>query len=129
MDMYRLVDDIASYPEFLPWCSATTIHERSDDQVEASIVLKKGLINQTFTTRNSLQASRQIEMNLVDGPFSILHGIWRFKALSENACKISLNMEFTISNPVLRITLEPVFTQVLGRLVDAFKARAEELYG
>lgn len=128
-DMYSLVDDIASYPEFLPWCATATIHERTDQQVEASIVLKKGLINQTFTTCNTLQDSTQIEMNLVDGPFSTLHGLWQFKELSESSCKISLEMEFAISNPLLRLTLEPVFTQVLGRLVEAFKARAEELYG
>lgn len=129
MDMYSLVDDIAAYPEFLPWCANATIQERSDDQVVASIVLKKGLINQTFTTRNTRQEATRIEMNLVDGPFSKLHGVWQFKELSERSCKISLEMEFAISNPVLRLTLEPVFSQVLGRLVDAFKDRAEELYG
>ena len=129
MDMYNLVDDIAAYPEFLPWCAKSTIQERSDDQVVASIVLKKGLINQTFTTRNTLQEATRIEMNLVDGPFSELHGVWQFKELSERSCKISLEMEFTISNPVLRLTLEPVFSQVLGRLVEAFKDRAEEIYG
>jgi len=112
-----------------PWCAKTTIQERSDDQVIASIVLKKGLINQTFTTRNTLQEANRIEMNLVDGPFSELHGVWQFKQLTENSCKISLEMKFAISNPMLRLTLEPVFSQVLGRLVDAFKDRAEELYG
>ena len=70
MDMYNLVDDIAAYPVFLPWCAKSTIQERSDDQVVASIVLKKGLINQTFKTRNTLQEATRIEMNLVDGPFS-----------------------------------------------------------
>ncbi len=129
LDMYKLVDDISSYPEFLPWCANITIHERSNEQVEASIVLKKGLINTAFTTRNTLQQPHEIEMNLVDGPFSTLHGVWRFKELSENSCKISLEMKFAISNPVLRLTLEPVFAQVLGRLVEAFKGRAEELYG
>jgi len=119
LDMYSLVDDIAAYPEFLPWCANATIQERSDDQVVASIVLKKGLINQTFTTRNTRQEATRIE----------LHGVWQFKELSERSCKISLEMEFAISNPVLRLTLEPVFNQVLGRLVDAFKDRAEELYG
>ncbi len=129
-DMYLLVDDIASYPEFLPWCASTTIHTRDEEHVEASIVLKKGLINQTFTTRNVLQREpAEIEMNLVDGPFSTLHGVWKFKEISDSSCKISLEMKFAITNPLLRITLEPVFAQVLGRLVEAFKARANELYG
>lgn len=131
IDLYRLVDDIPSYPDFLPWCDSAIEHARHEDSVEATIMLKKGPISQAFTTRNvnSSDPCHRIEMNLLEGPFSDLYGVWLFKPLHADACKVSLEMEFAISNPLLRVTLEPVFTQVLSRLVDAFKARAEEIYG
>ncbi len=127
--MFALVDDIAAYPDFLPWCKESLELERSADTVTAQIVLSKGLVTQVFTTRNQNLYGQKIEMQLVDGPFSHLHGEWTFTNLDERSCKVKLDMEFAISNPLLRLTLEPVFTLVLSRLVSAFKERAKDVYG
>jgi len=127
--MFVLVDDIDSYPKFLPWCKSTTIYNRDEGQVEASIEMAKAGINKSFTTRNTLHGSELIEMQLVDGPFKELQGYWRFETLDEKACKVSLDIQFEFSNKILSMSVGPVFSQICNTLVNAFVGRAREIYG
>ena len=92
--LYDLVNDVAKYPEFLPWCSSAEILERTEVLMRASLGVAKGGLSQHFVTRNTLVPGQSIEMNLEEGPFTKLHGVWVFKPLGEKACKISLDMTF-----------------------------------
>jgi len=127
--MFMLVDDIESYPQFLPWCKSTKVIRRSDDNSElvGSIEIAKAGVNKTFTTRNT-NTENQIEMNLVDGPFKHLHGYWRFAPLDDHACKVSLDIEFSFSSKLLSMTLGPVFSQICNSLLNAYIRRANEVY-
>ncbi len=66
--MFRLVNDVHAYPEFLPGCVGSRVHETGDDYMTASVDVAKAGIAKTFTTRNLLDANRQIKMELVEGP-------------------------------------------------------------
>ena len=127
--MYRLVDNIPQYPQFLPWCRTAVEHERDGDQVKASIEIAKGAVNKRFTTLNRLQANKIIEMRLVDGPFKHLQGFWRFDELMAGKCKVSLDLDFEFSNKILSIAVGPIFNQVANTLVDSFVGRARNVYG
>lgn len=126
--MFLLVNDIARYPEFLPWCAGAEIHEQSLNQITASMVIAKGGIRHTLTTRNQLVVPDAIEMNLVDGPFRNLTGHWSFKELNGNACKVTLTLEFEFSGSLSRMAFGKVFNQAASTMVDAFCRRADELY-
>lgn len=127
--MFQLVDDITAYPEFLPWCGGAEEHKRDETQVQASVTIEKGAINKVFTTQNTLERPRLIKLTLVDGPFKKLHGFWRFDALSEQACKITLELEFEFSNRLVGMAVGPVFNQVANTFVDSFVERARSVYG
>lgn len=126
--MFHLVNDVARYPEFLPWCASTEIHEQGGDQITASMEIAKGGIRHTLTTRNQLVMPEAIEMNLVDGPFQNLKGRWHFKSLDDNACKVILTLEFEFSGTLSRMAFGTVFSQAANTMVDAFCRRADELY-
>lgn len=128
-DMFHIVDDIESYPEFLPWCGATSVDSRDGDEVRASIEIAHRGINKTFTTCNRLQKDKMIEVSLVNGPFKHLHGYWQFKKLGENACKVTLDLEYEFSNKLIAMAVGPVFGQIANTLVDAFCKRADDIYG
>jgi len=128
-EMYMLVDDITAYPEFLPWCGASEVIERNEDEVTASILLSRSGLNKSFTTLNRLQSGKMIEMRLVEGPFRHLQGFWRFESLNETASKIMFDIEFEFSNKLLAMTVGPVFSQITNTIVDAFTKRAVEVYG
>jgi len=127
--LYDLVNDVARYPEFLPWCSSSTVLEQTDTLMRARVEPAKGGISQSFVTRNVLVPGQSIEMNLEEGPFNQLHGVWTFKALGEKACKISLDLSFDYAGPLVRATLGPIFNQAANTLVDAFCQRAKQLNG
>lgn len=128
-DMYQLVADIESYPEFLTWCSSTSILLRDDEKVEARIDIAYKGINKSFTTRNRLQKDKTMEMHLVDGPFKKLQGFWRFEALDDSACKVLLDLEFEFASKLVALSLGKVFNEIAGTLVDNFCRRADEIYG
>lgn len=127
--MYRLVDNIAEYPHFLPWCSRAEEHQRENQTVKASVEISKGALNKSFTTLNTLVPNTSIEMSLIDGPFKHLHGFWRFEPLDTQACKVSFDLDFEFSNKIVAFAIGSIFNQVANTLVDSFVKRAHELYG
>lgn len=127
--MYRLVDDVNSYHEFLPWCGASEEISRENDQVVASVTIAKAAVNKTFTTRNTCHKYNKIEVELVDGPFKELHGEWQFTELKENACKVSLELDYEFSSKLLAMVVGPVFNQVANTMVDSFVKQAKVAYG
>ena len=127
-EMFALVDDVSSYKEFLPWCGGSEELSRNEDEVKASVVISHSGLNKTFTTLNRRQSNKMIEMELIDGPFKHLHGFWRFDSLSEDACKISLDLEYEFSSKLLGLAIGPVFNQIANSMVDSFCIRAESIY-
>ena len=128
-EMYALVSDIESYPEFLPWCRSTQVLSRSEDEVRAVIEMVKGRVHKSFSTINRMQHHKMIDIRLLEGPFRRLEGYWRFDPLRVDASKVSLDMEFEFASSLLRMAVEPVFKQIANSLVDAFCKRAVDLYG
>jgi len=128
-EVYALVNDIAAYPEFLPWCSASRVLYADADEMRASIEMRRGGLKRSFATRNRLQKDKMIEVRLLEGPFRHLEGYWRFDPLGERGCKISFDLQFEFANRVVDATLGPVFQQIARTLVEAFCQRAEQVYG
>lgn len=126
--MFDLVNDVASYPQFLPWCSGSTVIESTDEVMQASLYVAKAGLKYSFTTRNDLERPQTIRMALVEGPFSSLSGIWTFKPLSEEACKVSLSLEFDFSGKLASMAMSKVFNQMAATMVDAFVSRADQVY-
>lgn len=127
--MYALVDDIEAYAEFLPWCDASRVLSRNDEEVRGVLELAHGGVHKSFTTRNRLQKNKMIEIRLVEGPFRHLEGFWRFEALAENACKVRLDLDFEFTNKLVALAFGPVFNRIANTLVDAFCKRAVAVYG
>ncbi len=131
-EMYALVTDVASYPQFLPWCDHARVLDEDDGGMTAEVGIALGAVRQTFTTRNTHIHARAVDMELVRGPFSRLDGHWRFVALgdgSQRACRVELNLNYGFDNATLGKLVGPVFDRIAGSLVDAFVKRAGQVYG
>ncbi|MBT0586592.1 type II toxin-antitoxin system RatA family toxin [Alteromonas oceanisediminis] len=126
--MFDLVNDVESYPEFLPGCADSRIDQHSDDAMQASLLISKAGIKQWFTTRNHWVKNQRIDMSLVDGPFSALSGGWVFTPLNESACKIELNLQFEFNSRLTQLAFGKVFNSIAANMVDAFTARAKQVY-
>lgn len=127
--MFDLVNDVRRYPEFLDGCKATEVISEGNDFIEARLTIAKAGFNQSFSTHNQLVEPERMDMQLLDGPFTRFHGVWRFLKLSDEACKVSLDMEFEVANRLSGVALGAVFKQIANMMVDSFVKRAKEVYG
>jgi len=127
--MYALVADVPAYGEFLPWCGGARVDERRSNDLLATIDIAFKGIHKSFTTRNQFVENEWMDMRLVSGPFSHLHGKWTFTELGDSGSKIALDIEFDFSNRVLGAVVGPIFGFISDGMVDAFMRRAESVYG
>lgn len=133
-EMYRLVTDVATYPDFLPWCERGEVLAHHEDGMTARIHLAYAGVRHAFTTRNVHTADRAVQVTLVDGPFSLLEGSWDFLPLGRpgvdaQACRIEFDLRYAFSSRPLEVVLSPVFDRVANTFVDSFVTRAEQVYG
>ena len=122
--MFALINDIESYPQFVPWCTHARVLARSDAEIVATIGVRQGGLQGEFTTRNSLDPDRSVRLDLVSGPFRTLQGEWRLTPIDSQGCRVELAMRFAFSKPLAALLFESRFGETIGSLVDAFVARA-----
>ncbi len=125
--MYSLVDDVASYPEFVPWCESARIDSRSNELVEATLGFKQVGFRGDFTTRNELTPTSRIDMELLDGPFDQLKGWWDFED-HNRGCEVTLFLKYRFDNPLAGFMFATVVETIAGELITAFADRADEVY-
>ena len=126
-EMFELIADIESYPEFMDGCVGSKLVKTGENQVEARLDLEKKGIRQNFTTRNTLTPNERVEMDLISGPFKKLWGEWVIREV-DSGCKVTLTLEFDMGGSFLMRMASGLFEETANRLVDAICARATELY-
>jgi ribosome-associated toxin RatA of RatAB toxin-antitoxin module len=128
--MYALVTDVESYPQFLPWCGGVELHESSPERMRATLRIDFKGVRQSFTTLNTQVPGRDIRIALVDGPFTALQGHWQFTPLQDDqACRIDFELEYHFSSRIIEAVIGPVFGHIAKTFVDSFVQRAETVYG
>jgi len=126
-EMFALVDDIDSYPRFLPWCQDARVESVGDKKRATLTVGLRGL-RQSFTTLNENRLGESIDMRLVEGPFKQFTAAWRFTQLSDQACEIAFSLRYQFASRALGKLLEPLFDEIADTMVDVFTRRADELH-
>jgi ribosome-associated toxin RatA of RatAB toxin-antitoxin module len=127
--VYRLVEDVERYPEFVPGCSEAKVLERSATEMVARLSVRRGPLRTAFTTPNRLNPGRGVKLDLIEGPFSMLEGEWTFTPIAEQGCRIELRMRFQFSNILKAALFEPLFEETAASLVRAFVSRAQSTPG
>jgi ribosome-associated toxin RatA of RatAB toxin-antitoxin module len=140
--LFDLINDIDSYPSFIPWCTHARVLSRSDREIVATIGVQRGPLKSEFTTRNELEQDRRIVMHLVTGPFKMLEGEWLLTPIAQpgskppdigspvsegTGCRVQLTMKFAFKNALTAVLFEQKFAETASSLMDAFVARARAL--
>lgn len=123
--MYSLVNDVAAYPARFSWCEDSAVLEQSDTHMLARLDLTVAGLRTSFTTRNTLTPPTRIELQLVEGPFRKFSGVWQFHSLAEDACKVSLTLDFDVAGAVLGTALAIGFQGLADKMVDDFCREAD----
>ncbi len=127
--MFALVNDVARYPDFLPWCIGVKVEEVSATERIAALKIARGVLQTEFTTRNTLLPDAQIHMQLMHGPFRDLTGLWRFEAIGARGSRVEFRVQFEFKNRLTAAAFDAVFETLCGSIVDAFAQRAQRVYG
>ena len=132
--MFDLVADVARYPEFLPWCMGARIKEERPDMVLADLMIGFKMVREKFTSRVWLhRAERRIDVEYINGPFRQLENHWTFHddpaAGPNGGCRVEFFLEFEFSSLMLQKLIGVLFHEAVRRMVAAFEARANKLYG
>ena len=128
-EMYDLVNDVRSYPSYIPMCSDVKLLAQSPESLKATITMAKGKIKLSFTTENTMEAGKSIRMRLVDGPFKRLNGVWRCEPSGDMGCEATFRLDFEFANALLSMAFGGFFKEVTETMVDAFCRQAARKYG
>lgn len=132
--MYALIADVQSYPEFLPWCAAARVRSRrqtdNGEVMDADLVISFKLFRERFGSRVTLRPEmREIDVAYLDGPFRYLNNHWKFIPAGEGRCQVDFFVDFEFKSRTLQAIIGVVFNEAMQRIVSAFEARAKALYG
>jgi ribosome-associated toxin RatA of RatAB toxin-antitoxin module len=127
--MFRLVDGVEHYPEFLPWCGGSEVIERTDTLTRARIDINYHGVKAHFATANAKIFPQSMTIRLVEGPFKSLDGTWAFTQLGDAACKIEFNLRYEFSSRLIEKVVGPVFSHIANTFVEAFVKQADRIYG
>lgn len=123
--MYGLVNDVERYPRRFTWCEGSQVIEQSDQHMLARLDLRVAGLSLSFTTHNTLEPPTRIALKLQEGPFSEFKGLWFFHSLAEDACKVSLSLDFKVASRVIGSALAIGFQGLADRMVDDFCREAD----
>ena len=124
--MFDLIEQAEAYPQFLPWCVAARIIERSDDWVAARIDFSYLQLRFAFETRNPKRRPEWLHVRLVEGPFRRFQADWLLTPLGSQGCKVSFTLSCEISHALLDRISAPAVESVSRAMMDAFVKRAED---
>jgi len=127
--MFALVDDVGSYPAFLPWCAGSAVLATSPTGKTARVDIDYHGVRAHFTTENTNRPPESIVVTLKDGPFDHLHGEWRFRRLAADACKVEFELAYQFKTHLIEAIVGPVFNHIASTFIEAFVRRAETIHG
>jgi coenzyme Q-binding protein COQ10 len=134
-DMFDLVADMESYPQFVPLCRDLKVRQRRqvEEGVETALsemTVAYKLIRETFVTRVTLDRPKmQIVVDYLHGPFSHLKNRWTFKDRADGTCDVTFFISYEFSNRALALLMGAMFDLAFRRFADAFERRADHVYG
>lgn len=139
-EIYDLVVGVEKYPQFLPWCQRAEVLSQDAGGMTARLHLSYAGVRHAFTTRNTHVPGSSVQMSLVDGPFSMLNGFWRFVPIGTpaahaapgagaQACRVEFDLAYAFASRPLEVVVSPVFDRIANTFVDAFVERAEQVHG
>ena len=122
--IFDLINNIEKYPNFLPWCTKTEVEHESENIINGKIFISKSFVKWNFSTKNTIEKNKSINLSLIDGPFEELYGEWSFTQIDKNNTKVSLEINYKFKNSLIELSIEPIFTSIMNSILQSFISQA-----
>ena len=131
-DLINLVLDIEKYPNFIPFCLDSKIHNKKEKKdlllIVADLTIGKGPLKDTYKSDVKFnKKTDSIYVTNLDGPLKYLENKWYFNE-ENNVTEVLFEVDFELKNHFLNIVMTKSFQFGLDKIADAFQKRAEELF-
>jgi coenzyme Q-binding protein COQ10 len=132
--MYDLVADVGSYPQFIPWIAAARVRsvepEGDHEVMLADLVVGFRMFREQFLSKVTMwEGDRRIDTEYIEGPFRHMHSKWVFRDMEDGGCEVHFDVDFEFKNRLLQGAAGMFFKDAMQRIVRAFEARADALHG
>lgn len=127
--LFDLVAEVGKYPEFLPWCIASRITKREGDVFYADLVIGYKMVREKFGSRVTALHPDHIHVEYLSGPMKYLSNHWLFIDNGDDTTTIDFYVDFEFKNPFFQNLMGMFFEKAVEKMVEAFEARAQALYG
>lgn len=127
--MFALVTDIERYPEFLPWVVALRVRSDSEHEAVADMIVGFKGLREGFSCRVHKQRPGEVSVSYIDGPMKHLSNEWQFRPTGDGGCRVDFMVDFAFRNRMFEVLAGQMFDKALRKMIAAFEARADELYG
>ena len=122
--IFNLINDIESYPNYLPWCTKTEVTKKSTNIIIGKIFISKSFINWNFSTKNIIKTNESISLELIDGPFERLTGKWLFSPINDFNTRVSLSINYKFKSSIIELSIEPIFSSIMNSILKSFVQEA-----
>ncbi len=126
--LFDLVADVGKYPQFLPWCIGARVRGASSTSLVADLTIGFGPFRETFTSRVALDRPHRVKVRYENGPFRYLNNQWDFRPVDDGT-EVAFFVDFEFRSRILQAAIGVVFNEAVRRMVNAFKKRAQDVYG
>ena len=127
--MFDLITDVDRYDEFIPYCTASRVRQRSDMEMLADLAIGYKMLRETYSSRIEMGASPlSVTVHQAKGPFRHLFNQWVFED-TETGSEVHFELQFEFAVPLLRRIIQPMMNRVVQRFIAAFETRALDIYG
>ena len=122
--IFSLINNVEDYHTFLPWCSDSKIISDNGVKMLAEIEISKNFINWKFSTENTYDLNKKINIKLIDGPFNHLDGYWEFKKIDNYNTTVDLYLEYKFDSRLIELSIKPIFSNIMSSILDSFISEA-----
>ena len=127
-----MVLDVERYPQFVPWCLDSKIHEKNETndfiEIKADLKVGKKFINETYSSLVLYSKKKDlITVTNIKGPLKYLKNEWKFKKIN-NKTELDFSIDFRLQNNFLSMIMKNYFNFGLNKITDAFEQRAIKLF-
>ena len=127
--VFALVSDVASYPEFLPWCLGARVYSRKPDRFDADVIIGFKMFREGFTSRVTMKEGKSLNVDYIKGPMKRLYNHWVFTQQSDGSCMVDFEVDFEFKSRMLDELIGGLFEKACHKMMSAFEERAAVLYG
>ncbi|WCR57850.1 type II toxin-antitoxin system RatA family toxin [Wolbachia endosymbiont of Ctenocephalides felis wCfeJ] len=133
-NVFQVVIDVEKYPDFVPWCKAVYIKEKTNSQMIVDLLAAFHGIKGRYTSKITFLSPNKTNEGWIkavssNGIFKHLYNEWKFISIDENKTMVKFYIEFEFKSSSLSTLLNSVYKYTQSKIMAAFKDRVESLAG